>query len=476
MNTASALARTGRAAADSKRNSWFDSLTDEAISFFKGDNNAPWAILAETVIGCVPVLGQVVDARDIIKGLIGVSGAPASPAAWFNLITALIGLVPGGGDATKRSLRAIKSGSANIDSLLDLMRKFGKGDPEKFLREMLNPSKLQKLLDDMLNNPSLRRQLSPTAQRQLDSIRKNLSHQFDAFKREVDGWLTRGRKTSAEAPVAKPGKTTPTAKPNTEAKGGTKSKADANDGTHANQTKSSELARRTLGQLKQKALGVLGEHMADYHCQEVKRWGERARHDGGRKNIAKLNDDSELVQLWPLRVRGRGIDAVWKSNGNKPYAIIEAKASYDPTKSLASLLRDLSDKTGKDARSSSSPRRGRQSKQAPPKLQNGTTAVKASAPSRTPMSKDWIESRIANAVGSSLLSRTIILRGYSRHVLFFSVPHAISHAQALLMHLADKAVNVSMHSGHEATREWTENQIQKLVDGRQGLTGVSRKR
>ncbi|MBB2917171.1 hypothetical protein [Cupriavidus alkaliphilus] len=475
MNTVTTLPRAGRATARSQRKGWFDSLADEAVSFFKGDNNAPWAILAETVIGCVPVLGQVIDARDIIKGLVEVSGAPASPAAWFNLITALIGVVPGGGDATKRSLRAIKSGTASIDSLLDLMRKFGKGDPEKFLREMMDPSKLQKLLDDMLNNPALRRQLSPSSQRQLDSIRNNLTKQFGAFKREIDGWLTRGRKTSAEAPAIKPNKTTPPAKPRTEAKGGTKTKADANDATHTNQTKSSELARRTLGQLKQKALGVLGEHMADYHCQEVKCWGERAKHDNGKKNQAKLNDGSELVQLWPLKVRGRGIDAVWKSNGHKPYAIIEAKASYDPTKTLASLLRDLSDKTGKDAESSSSSRSGRrQSKQPAPG--SGAAAATAQAPSRTPMSKYWIEHRIANAVRSPLLARTIILKGYTRHVLFFSVPQAVSHAQSLLMHLADKKVDVSMHSGHQATREWTDNQIQKLADGRLGLTGVARKR
>lgn len=308
-------------------------------------------------------------------------------------------------------LRAIKSGTASIDSLLDLIRKFGKGDPEKFLREMLDPTKLQKLLDEMLNNPTLRRQLSPSSQRQLDGIRNNLAKQFGAFKREVDGWLTRGRKTSAEAPAIKPNKTTPPAKPHTDAKGGTKTRADANDTTHANQTKSSELARRTLGQLKQKSLGVLGEHMADYHCQEVRRWGVRAKHDNGQKNLAKLNDDSELVQLWPLKVRGRGIDAVWNSNGHKPYAIIEAKASYDPTKTLASLLRDLSDKTGIDAQSSSSSRSGRkQRKQPASRSRSGTAAANAGRPSRTPMSKDWIEARIANAVRNPLLARTIIIK------------------------------------------------------------------
>lgn len=95
MSGATAVAKGGAAVAQAERSGWFDSIKNEALSFVKGDNNAPWAILAETVIGCVPILGQVVDARDIIKGLIEVSGAPASPLAWFNLITALIGLIPG---------------------------------------------------------------------------------------------------------------------------------------------------------------------------------------------------------------------------------------------------------------------------------------------------------------------------------------------------------------------------------------------
>jgi hypothetical protein len=102
------------------------SIKNEALSFVKGDNNAPWAILAETVIGCVPILGQVVDARDIIKGLVEVSGAPASPLAWFNLITALIGLIPGGGDAAKRALRSVKAGATQVDDLLAMIRRIYK--------------------------------------------------------------------------------------------------------------------------------------------------------------------------------------------------------------------------------------------------------------------------------------------------------------------------------------------------------------
>ena len=66
----------GQAANAGSRKGWLESIKSESVSFLKGDNNAPWAILAETVIGCVPVLGQIVDARDIIKGLVEVSSGP----------------------------------------------------------------------------------------------------------------------------------------------------------------------------------------------------------------------------------------------------------------------------------------------------------------------------------------------------------------------------------------------------------------
>lgn len=190
MSAATATARnaadSAQAATRAGRKDWLASLQDEAKTFVKGDNNSPWAIFAETVIGCVPVLGQLVDARDIIKGLVEVSGAPTSPLGWFNLITALIGLVPGGGDAVKRSLRAVKGGTVHIDELLDMIRKIYKGDPEKLLKETLDVSNLRATLNRILDNPNLTRRLSPEVRKSIDTIQANLNKQFAAFKKEVD--------------------------------------------------------------------------------------------------------------------------------------------------------------------------------------------------------------------------------------------------------------------------------------------------
>jgi hypothetical protein len=468
MVTASTVARAG---VKTQRKGWLASLKDEAVSFLKGDSNAPWAILAETVIGCIPVLGQLVDARDIIKGLIEVSGAPASPLAWFNLITALIGLVPGAGDAVKRSLRSVKSGVTHIDELLDMIRRLYKGDPERALREALDLGKLRKYLNDILDNPNLTRKLSPGVRRSIDNIQANLNRQFDAFKREVDGWLAKGRKTSADGRPGTPRTGTPATKPNTTARAGSNNRP--SQGNSASPRTSNAATQRTarFKTLSNKVLGVMGEHMADYHCQDVKGWGRKMRHDQNGINTAKLNDGGHLIPLWPCIPRGRGIDAVWKSKGPKPYAVIEAKASYDPTKSLRALLGEAGDKTerggsagGSSGRGGGAGRRGG----------SGGGSVRQANGKVTQMGLAWIDARLVKATGAVEAQRIRRL-GYSRHVLFFSIPQAVAHAEALILHVAGRPVEHSFHSAHQVTREWGDNQISQVVNDRASIpTGQRR--
>jgi hypothetical protein len=491
MSATATAARGAQAAAKAERSGWLDSLKSEAVSFLKGDNNAPWAILAETVIGCVPILGQIVDARDIIKGLVEVAGAPASPLAWFNLITALIGLIPGGGDAVKRSLRSIKVGATHVDDLLAMIRKVYKGDPEKLLKETLDVSKLRKTLDDILTNPRLTDRLSPEVKQSIEQIRSNLGKQFDAFKMEVDNWLAKGRKTSADGPPsAKSPPATPSAKPETHAKGGTQEKAPHSDPASVNTPNAASQRTTRFKTMSQKVLGVLGEHMADFHCQDVKGWGEKVAHDQSLVNTAKLNDSGRMVQLWPVIARGRGIDAVWRSGGPKPYAIIEAKASYNPAKTLHGLLGEAGDKTERSGGSQKSYSGGGRTgskgntQEAPPIRQlNGKVAQ---------MGHTWIKNRLQKAVGSKSPDWPILRdRGrdvYTRHVLFFSVPHAVSHAEALIKLTAQQAARLAgqpgmtesvpheFHVQHEITREWGDAAIDKVVDNRAGVEGEARNR
>ena len=283
-----------------------------------------------------------------------------------------------------------------MDDLLAMIRRIYNGDPEKLLRKVLDVSALRKQLDTILDNPNLTRRLSPEVRQSVDTIQRNLGKQFDAFKKEVDDWLAKGRKTSAQTPpTAKqasqaPRRPSPKPAPKPEAapRGSTATQPPAYTANGA-----SKRTERFKG-LSNKVLGILGEHMADYHCQEVKGWGNKALHDKGQKNPAKLNDASHLVQLWPIQIRGRGIDAVWKSKGAKPYAVIEAKASYDPTKKLRTLLGEAGDKTERDGNNSGAGanrgggagRRGGGN--------TGPTATRQTNGKVTQMSHGWIEKRL----------------------------------------------------------------------------------
>ena len=469
-----------KGASKAERSSWLADLKEESIGLLKGDNNAPWAIFAETVIGCVPVLGQLVDARDIIKALIEISAAPASPLAWFNLITALIGLIPGGGDLVKRSLRSVKMGSTRIEDLLAFIRKYYKGDPEQLIREMLDISKIRGKFNDLLSNQSLTKQFSPEVRKSISTIKSKMDTQFAAFQQEVEGWLAKGRKTSAEAPHGKHAPGTPEGKPNSPHKEGKGSKTDQHDSASVDTPNASKSRTERLKGLSQKAMGVIGEHLADYHCQDVKGWGSPAPHDMGQLNPAKLNDKHEMVQLWPMRARGRGIDAVWKSSGAKPYAIIEAKASYDPTRTLQALLGEAGDKTEKDGtQSGSTSKKGRNKKNSAASNAD-TPATRQTNGKVTQMSHGWIRLRLMKAVGSNSADWPTLRdkreKTYSRHVLFFSIPQAAAHAEALILHTAGKHVDPAMHATHQLTREWTDSDIEKVVDNRAGFKDAARDR
>ena len=456
---------------------WLDSVRDEALRFLSGDNNAPWAILAETALGCVPILGQVIDARDIIKGLAEVGDAPDSQLAWFNLVTAVVGLIPGGGDAVKRGARAVKSGTLNIDDLLALVRRYHSGDPEQLVRQVLDPGRIVAKLEEVLASPALQKSLSPEVQRRVQRIRSGIAAQAAALRKEVDDWFTRGRKTSAGgAGAAKPTVGAPPAKPATQVGEGSKARGQHSDAAAHTTPNSATQRMQRLKDVGNRALGVFGEHMADYHCQDVKGWYATARvgHDQGHINIAKMNDGGVLVQLWPLNVRGRGIDAVWRTEkGPRPYAIVEAKASVDPSKGLGQLLDEAWDKNDepphRNAPVGGKQRGGRFGSRA---RTTEADTVRQKNGKVTQMSHGWIAARVARAVSheEAVLKtfKKLKDRAYSRHVLFCSMPQGATHAEALISAMAGRALPDDTHNVHELTREWLDDDIERVVNQRAG--------
>lgn len=159
-----------------KPTGWFDELKKEAGSFLAGENTSSWALFAEIVIGAVPIAGQLIDARDIIKSVMSLKDKPSDITLWFLLIAALIGLIPVFGDAVKSAIKAIKIGGKSPTDLFAFIRKFGKGNAEQALKKALDVSKLKGLLNSILT-PKFLNSLSKSNKQKLIQIQKD----FDRF-------------------------------------------------------------------------------------------------------------------------------------------------------------------------------------------------------------------------------------------------------------------------------------------------------
>ncbi len=60
------------------------------------------------------------------------------------------------------------------------------------------------------------------------------------------------------------------------------------------------------------------------------------------------------------------------------------------------------------------------------------------------------------------------------HVLFFSIPHAAAHAEALILSASGHAPSHQFHEAHQLTREWTDADLDKVVDNRAGVKDAAR--
>ena len=453
-----------------------------AQAFFKGDYNGPAAIFLDTALGLIPVVGQLIDGRDIVRGVVDVADAPDNFDGWFMLITALIGVVPGGGDALKRGLRCIKQGGNSADELFALLRRFGTGNPEELIKRAVNLNALMpnlKKLTASLRSNGIINALDAETKRKVLITASQLEARMGGMFKKFDDWVkdilkkqpnTSARPTTqakGNAKEAKPGAKGDTAKD---------AKEHHTDG-HANRANIAQLAEAAFNRLQGSVKGALGEHMADYWCLE-KGWGKGKwqGHDQGGEgkwtshplktnNPGKLNDHGNLSRLWPIPViRGRGIDGIWrtdKTNG-RPYAIIEAKAYANPLTPLSQMLDDVFDKDEHGAwraavknQSSSGLATGRRKKT---KDAPNPTAAEKPPKNTMQMSHVWIKQR-RDILSKALRDVLLDSKNYTRHVLLFSIPHVYEHAVALAKHLQGESVTEKDHAKHEVTREFNDREL-----------------
>ena len=455
-------------------------------------------------LGAVPFLGQAIDAYDTIESSIVLYNAESTDGkeeAQFDLLMAVIGWVPGPGDGLKKSLRIVnKDPQRYAPVLFDLLRfvlqECGiKTSPEELLKQIFDAGKLRAELDEIITGvkgsstfQSLPNWAKTSVVTVLAASRDNMPAMVGIVEKRLVKWKgmqrnSSGRASGSDNPalIKKPA-----AKDSSVAVQG----KDGATGTATEKSDKTKIGLSSTHDLTNEGLGVSGEHIADYMCAEALGWGKDwDGHDQGiigkwlkgKPDAEKLGKISKggSSKLWNVLYKltdaanGTGIDAVWHAspatNGQKKFAIVEAKASRneDAPKFMrkkgntrmpniasrlgvngpdaSTLLEPIEDETLVSGNTSGAPQRtGKRTPQPThktdkPKISGKTVIVQ--------MSIEWIAKNINKAVPESLLDD--VKYSFSRHLFYtpLYLPSAAQHAKARF-ESSDAASHAEHHAFH----------------------------
>ncbi|MBD8563547.1 hypothetical protein IFU01_04600 [Oxalobacteraceae sp. CFBP 8763] len=220
--------------------------------------------------------------------------------------------------------------------------------------------------------------------------------------------------------------------------------------------------------------GLIGEHICEHHVIEDKRWGlSWNRHDmpGGAGNASpgwqseyrKINDDEVPIFLCtPMgHVNKNGIDSAWFTNRKSPqqFAIVEAKASMSAHSKLINLLSDSYENSAPAP--SPSGRRKKGSPRAASSVKRTPSATRARV---LQMSRPWIDQRLR---GDHPEWAGRALRNYSRHVLLVTPLQAAEHIIAAEKIIENGCVSnplkaqkfAHLHDKHKVQKEFKESDL-----------------
>lgn len=348
MSAQTAVIRGAVKAADDDLGAWLKGIVT-------GAGDSPSQVIVSGVLGVVPGVGQAMDVRDIVVGVIAIASAPGNPMAWLEIAITLIGCIPAAGDALKTVFRLLKRGDA-LPRVLDGLSPAIRGNVERFFRNVDWGA------------------ISSTVKGSFDSVMASFIKGLDSWivktvagRGEVDLLITQIKQMRAQAPkmldeaIAElkalwnkalgdklPKSTahgTPpkASAPSTSSGGGGHAAApdpkappngvqrDRSDKPTLTPDKPRNEQRRAAKKKKSFKSGVPAEHMADYWVAKNKR------------NLKKANNMGKLWEEWDKEGR-QGIDHVWVQPGNssKPGVIGETKSSLlGAFRFLAALPEDI---------------------------------------------------------------------------------------------------------------------------------------
>lgn len=311
-------------AADNELEDWLKGL-------LSGKGDSPSQVIVSGILSVVPGLGQAMDLRDIVVGIVAISTAPSNPAAWLDIAITLVGCIPVMGDGLKTGFRLMKDGQA-MPRILDGLSPKLRGNVDKWFRE-LDWATLAKSvkssfddvigafingLDSWLARLAMGKDEVRHLIRQLEDLRKRAPKMLDEAIEELQRlW----KKSMGDTPPKSTASPSAPHAPSHEAATGAPRKTETvtRDKTTSETTtpdKARSEQRRASKKKQDWRTGVPAEHIADYWCGRSKR------------NLKKANNHGKLWEEWDKAGR-QGIDHVWVQSGNtaRPGTIGETKSS-----------------------------------------------------------------------------------------------------------------------------------------------------
>lgn len=316
-----------------------DTLRDWLEGLVTGEGDAPSQIIVSGALSVIPGVGQAMDLRDIVRGVITLARAPGHSSAWLEMAVTLVGCVPVAGDALKTTFRLLRRGDA-MPRILDALSPAVRGNVERYFREIdwalvgsTVKGSFDKVLgafvdglDSWLVKTVLGRGEVQLLIEQLKQLRAQGPKMLDEAIAELHALWSKalGDKLPRSTAHATPPKASAPA--STSGGGGTiaaEPKAapktvsrDRTDKPVFTPDKPRNEQRRAAKTKKSFESGVPAEHMTDY-------WVARTR-----RNLKKANNLGRLWEEWDREGR-QGIDHVWVQSGApaRPGVIGETKSS-----------------------------------------------------------------------------------------------------------------------------------------------------
>jgi hypothetical protein len=330
-----------------------------------GAGSSPSHIIVTGVLGVIPGVGQAMDARDLVLGMIQLAKSPKAAGAWIEIVITLIGCVPAIGDALKVGFKLMQQGH-NFGRVLEAVSPKLHGNVEKFMRTidwrmlaaeskglfskvlaafidgidswmikaLAGKAQVKQVIDELKGLQKIGPRMIDEAFGDLKKMHaKMMGHELPGTTAALAGTTSRVVKEegqeAAKAAVIKEARAAAAA----EKKLLFKKNRDATTNRATPNTTKNDTKKKAEPKKKKWNTGVPAEHITDYHVKKKHANFSKANNGG------KLTEESSIPHV--------GLDHLWsnKTHATKPFVVGETKSSiFDSFRLMAALPAQLREK------------------------------------------------------------------------------------------------------------------------------------